>query len=1234
LVVGDGTTQGSISNTSGILDNASLVFNRNDNITVAQIISGTGEVIQDGSGTGVLTLTGTNTYTGQTTVTSGTLVVGDGGENGSIHASSDIVDNATLKFNRSNNMTVAQVISGTGEVIQDGTGTGILTLTATNTYTGQTTIANGTLVIGDGAFSGSIDSTSGIVDNGTLKFNRGNNITVAQVISGTGQLTQSGAGMVTLTGENTYTGQTTIANGTLVVGDSGANGSIDTTSNIITNANLKFNRDGNVIVTQVISGSGNLIQDGNGSGVLTLKGNNTYTGTTTITSGGMIVGDGASNGSILRSSDIINNADLTFNRSDDIEFAGNLSGTTSLANLIQAGIGTLRLSNNGSSYLGGISLNNGTVEVNATLALGPTTNISTGMISFNGGAIKFAEGITTDYSLRFSSLANQIFNIDTGSQDLTLAGNLDSAGGVLTKSGNGTLTLTGNTTYTGETTIDGGKLVVGDGGSNGALGNTSGIVNNGELSFNLNTTVDLDKVITGNGSFTQEGSGTVKLTANNTYSGVTTISSGKLVVGDGGSDGSLGNTSGIVNNAELSFNLNAPVNLSSEISGNGSFTQDGNGTVVLAANNTYSGVTTINNGSLVIGDGGNVGSIGNTSQIINNASLAFNLNSTATVDKVISGSGSFTQQGIGEVILTANNNYTGVTTINNGSLVVGDGGSVGSISNTSHIVNNASLAFNLNTTVELDKVISGSGSFTQQGSGNLTLSVSNTYEGLTNVSNGELIVTNAQALGAVGCGTVVNGGSLVISGNLALANEAITLNGTGANGAGALASRAGSNTITGAVNLSGNALINAASDSGLNIIGAINGNNTLSAVGGGNFSFALIGNDAPVAGIDITAAAVVGFTDAVTSNQNISVVANSSVSLNGTMTATGSMVRFDTTGTVTQTTSGNIQADSLALKGSGGNHTLTAITNNVSTLAADTGSFAFVNAGNLTIGVVNPEGVNATGQVSITTLTGNLVVSENITTTDTSVNALTLNAGVSGVAGNATGGDIVLNGAAITVGSGGRASFYTGSVAGTTALAAAIGSSSGNFRYNSDETTANFTLNISTGSYVIYREQPSVTITALDARKMYDRQSWTGGVGYACTNCANGDSFYTMVDYGGTSQGAINVGYYTITPDGNLLSQLGYAIGSLRSGTLIVTPEFDAGTAGKVNKDDGAKSEKSLNPKFFVNVDKDLRPTESTMDEGIAGTSTLLDLKILLVNGGLKKEKVPFISSSKKISRR
>jgi autotransporter-associated beta strand protein len=760
-------------------------------------------------------------------------------------------------------------------------------------------------------------------------------------------------------------------------------------------------------------------------------------------------------------------------------------------------------------------------------------------------------------------------------------------------------------------------------------------VNNGELSFNLNTTVNLDKEISGNGSFTQQGNGTVVLTKNNTYSGVTTISNGTLVVGNGTAEGSLGNTSNIVNNGSLAFNLNATVNLDKVISGNGSLTQQGTGSLQLTANNNYSGVTTINGGSVVIGDGRSNGSIANTANVVNNGNLSFNRADEVVFDKAISGSGSFEQQGNGTLVLSTNNSYGGITTISNGTLVVGNGGNTGSLGSTTGVVNNGSLVFKRANEYAFSNIISGNGSLEQQGNGSLTLSAANTYAGVTNVSSGELIVTNAAALGDIAGNTVVNGGSLVVSGGIALANEAITLNGAGSNGAGALASRAGSNTVTGAVTLSGNAAISAELDSGLNISGAINGDKELAAYGGGNFSFAKIGNATAVAGINITAAAAVGFTDAVTSNQNISVVANSSVSLNGTMRAAGSMVRFDTTGTVTQTNNGNIVADRLALKGSGGNHTLTATTNNVSTLAADTGSFAYVNAGNLTIGQVNPEGVNATGPVSITTLSGNLVISENITTTDNSANALILNAGINSIAGNASGGDIVLSGAAITVGSGGTASFYSGSVAGTTALAASIGSSSGNFRYNSDETTKNFTLNITTGSYVIYREQPTVNLTALDARKMYNRQAWTGGVGYACANCANGDSFYTMVDYGGTSQGAINVGYYTITPDGNLMSRLGYAIGTLSAGTLIVSPEFDAGTAGKINKDDSAgKSDKSLNPGLlFVKVDKNLQPIESAAEVS-SNTSTIQDLKILLVNGGLKEEKVPFISSSKKISRR
>ena len=108
------------------------------------------------------------------------------------------------------------------------------------------------------------------------------------------------------------------------MGDGLGNGSINSTSDIVDNGTLKFNRNDAISLAKVISGSGNLIQDGNASGVLTLTGNNTYTGTTTITSGGMVVGDGASNGSIFASSDIVNNANLTFNRSDDTNYTGNL----------------------------------------------------------------------------------------------------------------------------------------------------------------------------------------------------------------------------------------------------------------------------------------------------------------------------------------------------------------------------------------------------------------------------------------------------------------------------------------------------------------------------------------------------------------------------------------------------------------------------------------------------------------------------------------------------------------------------------------------------------------------------------------------------------------------------------------------------------------------------------------------------------------------------------------------
>ena len=197
-------------------------------MTLAGVISGTGSLTQVGTGT--TTLTGTNTYTGGTTISAGTLQLGNGGTTGSV--AGNIVDNSALVFNRSDALTYAGVISGTGSLTQIGTGTTMLT--GTNTYTGGTTISAGTLQVGAGGTTGSI--AGNVLDNGVLAFNRSDATTFDGVISGTGAVTKSGAGTQTLTGDNTYTGTTTISAGTLQLGNGGTTGSV--AGNIVDNAAL------------------------------------------------------------------------------------------------------------------------------------------------------------------------------------------------------------------------------------------------------------------------------------------------------------------------------------------------------------------------------------------------------------------------------------------------------------------------------------------------------------------------------------------------------------------------------------------------------------------------------------------------------------------------------------------------------------------------------------------------------------------------------------------------------------------------------------------------------------------------------------------------------------------------------------------------------------------------------------------------------------------------------------
>ena len=397
--------------------------------------------------------------------------------------------------------------------------------------------------------------------------------------------------------------------------------------------------------------------------------------------------------------------------------------------------------------------------------------------------------------------------------------------------------------------------------------------------------------------------------------------------------------------------------------------------------------------------------------------------------------------------------------------------------------------------------------------------------------------------------------------------EPLSIKGSGVNGNGAVISTGGSNTLSGAITLQAASTINSVSGSSLNITGAINGGSLLTANGSGNYTFGLIGNSAPVAGLNITTASNVSFLNSVTSSGNITVQASGNISINGSLAATNSTVKFNTTGAVTENGSGSITANSLALLGVGANYTLNSSANNVSIFAADTGTISYKNADALTIGTVNPIGITATGPVSLSTLSGNLTVSQNISTTDTSINALILNAGLSSTAGTVAGGDIVLSGAsAINVGKGGRATLFSGSVAGTTALATAVGNASLHFRYGSDEASSNFTTALGTGKYLIYRERPVINLTAINDSKTYDRAAYVINASYGCSGCVNGDTVVN-ISYTGSAQGAINAGSYSITPVGDNLATLGYLIGSTINGSLTISPRsINASGAVGLNK--------------------------------------------------------------------
>ncbi|MEI6464508.1 MAG: autotransporter-associated beta strand repeat-containing protein, partial [Verrucomicrobiota bacterium] len=750
LQIGAGGTTGSI--VGNVTNNATLKFNRSDSVTFAGVISGSGAVVQ--AGTGTTALTGNNTYSGGTEVTAGTLQIGAGGTAGSV--TGNISNAGTVSFNRSDATTFAGVISGSGAVTHVGPGT--TTLTGANTYTGGTTVTSGVLQLGAGGTTGSI--TGNVVNQATVVFNRSDAVTVAGVISGSGNIVQQGSGTTVLTGANSYTGGTTINAGTLQIGAGGTTGSL--AGNVVNNATLTINRSDAVTLGGGITGSGSLVNAGagnttfsgviggtgsfrqEGTGTVIFNATNTYTGGTTIAAGTLQIGSGGTTGSV--GGNIVNNATLAINRSDAVTLAGVVSGSGAL---VQLGNGTTTLAG-ANTYTGGTTITAGTLQIGA----GGATGSLVGNVLNNGTlAVNRSDAVTVD-------------GVISGS-------------GALKQVGSGTTILTGANTYAGGTTINAGTLQLGSGGSAGSV--TGNIVNNATLTLNRGDANTVESVISGTGSLRQLGSGTTTLTGANLYTGGTTISAGTLQIGSGGTAGSL--TGNVVNNGTLAINRSDAYTMNGTVSGTGVLVQAGTGTTTLVAANTYAGGTTINAGTLQLGSGGTTGSV--TGNIVNHGTLALNRSDAVVITNPISGSGVVAKLGGGQVTLAGNNTYSGGTTVNAGVLEVSDNTNLGAPSGAVTLNGGtlrAAAGFTLARSLALESgggtidtganilvtqgAISGSGNLTKTGTGELRIAALTTYTGTTTITQGAIVLNGGSlSTAAIAAGARLTGNGS-IRGNL------------------------------------------------------------------------------------------------------------------------------------------------------------------------------------------------------------------------------------------------------------------------------------------------------------------------------------------------------------------------------------------------------------------------------------------------------------------------------------
>jgi len=813
---GNNTVSGGIilNSTAGIAATAP------NTLTLSGVLSdgGTGRGVTI-LGSGTVILTNANTCTGVTTISSGTLQLGYGGTTGSI-ASTEIVNDSALVFNRSNATTLSTLLSGEGTLtVQQGS----VTLSSDNTASGPVFIASGaTLQLGTGGGSGSLASGS-ISDNGSLVYNRSGLVTPAAVVSGSGSVSYQGTATYTVANANSYSGATSIlAGSTLVISNPDAMGS--GTASVASGAGLALDGSASSMAVGnalILSGSGP-----GGEGALQNRGGiNAIMGVIALATGSIIA---TAPGSTLTLSGVISDG-------------GSTRGITHIGYGAGVGAGTLWLSAN-NTFAGTLNNLAGTVTLGTSTAAGtgPIVVANGATLALNGQGASLSIANTIDISgsgvAGAGAIQNQLgshtlsgaITLKSGvliapGTSLTTTSPISDGGKVLglTLAGGGTMVTTAANTYTGTTTIQAGTtLQIGNGTTSGSLA-SGAVANSGALVFQRNdgtgAAFSFTPLISGTGTVTI-AQGAVRLVNDNPFTGTTTVATGAtLFLGNNGSTGSVGSSTIAVAGA-LNFNRNdatiTPFIEAASITGTGSIVVS-TGAVALTADSTFNGsVSVVAGATLQLGIGGASGSfLANT--VNNNGTLSFYRSGSQTIGTTISGTGKVQFLGGGDYTLNQTNTYSGGTTIGTlqgtrvslasskaagtGSIIVLDQSTLALAGNGLVVPNSISLAGSgvggngalLNTlgdntlsgpitltagsivaaasgTTLLASAAIGDGGavygLTIAGSGTFSTSATNTYSGTTQILTGATLrVGNGAATGSIASSAIVINGTLAFN---------------------------------------------------------------------------------------------------------------------------------------------------------------------------------------------------------------------------------------------------------------------------------------------------------------------------------------------------------------------------------------------------------------------------------------------------------------------------------------